>query len=88
MSFGLKIALGAFINLMNRVFRDYLYSFVIVLFDDIFIHSKNENEHESHLKMALQALIQHQLYTKFSKCMLVDVGCFSWPFCFWLGCRG
>ena len=88
MSFGLTIAPTVFVDLMNQVFGKYLDFFVIVFVDDIFIYSKNENEHESHLKMALQALIQHQLYTKFSKCMLVDVGCFSWQCCFWLGCRG
>ena len=57
-----------FIDLMNRVFRDYLDSFVIVFIDDILIYSKNEDEHESHLRLALQILKKHQLYAKFSKC--------------------
>ena len=67
MSFGLTNALAAFMDLMNRVFRDYLDSFVIVFIDDILIYSKNEDEHESHLRLALQVLKEHQLYAKFSK---------------------
>ena len=68
MSFGLTNTPTTFMDLMNRVFRDYLDSFVIVFIDDILIYSKNENEHESHLRLALKVLKEHQLYTKFSKC--------------------
>ena len=32
------------------------------------IYLQYEEEHEDHLRIALQALIDHQLYTKFSKC--------------------
>ena len=35
MSFGLTNALVAFIDMMNRVFRQYLDMFVIVFIDDI-----------------------------------------------------
>ena len=35
MSFGLTNALAAFIELMNRVFHDYLDKFIIVFIDDI-----------------------------------------------------
>ena len=55
-------------DLMDRFFRDYLDSFVIVFIDDILIYSKNENENEIHLLLALQVLKEHQLYAKFSKC--------------------
>ena len=41
---------------------------MIVFIDDIFIYSKYEDEHESNLRLALQVLKEHQLYTKFSKC--------------------
>ena len=40
MSFGLTNALAAFMDLMNRVFRSYLDSFVNVFIDDIFVYSK------------------------------------------------
>ena len=32
------------------------------------IYSKTEEEHEDHLRIVLQALKEHQLYAKFSKC--------------------
>ena len=54
--------------LINRVFRDYLDSFVIVFIDDILIYSKTEDEHESHLWLALQVLKEYKLYPKFLKC--------------------
>ena len=36
--------------------------------DDILIYSQSEWEHEYHLRIVLQLLRDHQLYTKFSKC--------------------
>ncbi|KAJ3669525.1 hypothetical protein LUZ60_011475 [Juncus effusus] len=68
MSFGLTNAPAAFMDLMNRVFKPYLDSFVIVFIDDILIYSKNEKEHEEHLRVVLQTLLDHQLYAKFKKC--------------------
>ena len=46
MSFGLTNAPAAFMDLMNRVFREYLDFFVIVLIDDIIIYSRTKEEHE------------------------------------------
>ena len=40
MSFGLTNALATFMDLMNRFFREYLDSFIIVFIDDILIYSK------------------------------------------------
>ena len=53
---------------MNRVFREHLDKFVIVFIDDILIYSRNQEEHEEHLRLTLQILKEHQLYAKFSKC--------------------
>ena len=55
-------------DLMNRVFRPYLDSFVIVFIDDILIYSRSREEHEQHLRVVLQTLRDSQLYAKFSKC--------------------
>ncbi|KAL4016772.1 hypothetical protein IC575_024429 [Cucumis melo] len=55
-------------DLMNRVFREFLDTFVIVFIDDILIYSKTEAEHEEHLRMVLQTLRDNKLYAKFSKC--------------------
>ena len=68
MPFGLTNAPAAFMDLMNRVFRQYLDEFIIVFIDDILIYSRSAAQHEQHLRIALQTLREHQLYAKFSKC--------------------
>jgi len=66
--FGLTNAPATFMCLMNSVFSKYLDKFVLVFLDDIFVYSKNEEEHEEHLRLTLQLLREHQLYAKLSKC--------------------
>ena len=48
----------------------------MVFIDDILVYSKNEEEHREHLRLVLEKLREHQLYTKFSKCefWLKEVG--------------
>jgi hypothetical protein len=55
-------------NLINKVFMEYLDKFVMVFIDDILIYSKNDRDHEEHLWMVLQKLRDNQLYAKFTKC--------------------
>ena len=40
----------------------------MVFVDDILRYSQSEEEHEDHLRIILQALRDHRLYAKFSKC--------------------
>ena len=68
MPFGLTNALMAFMDLMHRVFQPYVDQFVVVFVDGILIYSQSEEEHEDHLRIVLQALKDHKLYAKFSKC--------------------
>jgi hypothetical protein len=68
MPFGLRNAPAYFMYLMNKLFMEYLYKFVVVFIDDILIFSKTEEEHEKHLRMVLEKLRSNQLYAKFSKC--------------------
>nr|GFA64696.1 putative reverse transcriptase domain-containing protein [Tanacetum cinerariifolium] len=68
MPFGLTNAPAVFMDLMNRVCKPYLDNFVIVFIDDILIYSKDEKEHEEHLKAILELLKKEELYAKFSKC--------------------
>ena len=68
MSFGLTNAPAFFMNLMNKVFMEFLDKFVLVFLDDILVYSKSEEEHAEHLRMILGTLREHQLYAKFSKC--------------------
>ena len=65
MSFGLTNAPAAFMDLMNRMFRPYLDSFVIVFIDDILIYSRTKEEHEHHLRIVLGILKDKKLYAKF-----------------------
>ncbi|KAL0560533.1 hypothetical protein IC582_000938 [Cucumis melo] len=68
MSFGLTNALAVFMDLINRVFKDFLDTFVIVFIVDILVYSKIEVEHDEHLHKVLKTLRVNKLYTKFSKC--------------------
>ena len=55
-------------DLMNRVFEEYLDKFVIVFIDDILVYSRTMEEHELQLKIILERLREKKLYAKFSKC--------------------
>ena len=68
MSFGLTNAPAYFMNMMNKVFMEFLDKFVVVFIDDILVFSKNEEAHKEHLRLVLENLREHQLYAKFSKC--------------------
>jgi hypothetical protein len=56
MSFGLTNALAYFMYLMNKVFMEYLDKFIVVFINDILVYSRSEEEHEEHLRLALQKL--------------------------------
>ncbi|GJW72873.1 putative reverse transcriptase domain-containing protein [Tanacetum coccineum] len=56
---------AVFMNLMNRIFHEYLDKFVIVFIDDILVYSKSEDEHKQHLRIVLEILRQKKLYANF-----------------------
>nr|AAX92822.1 retrotransposon protein, putative, Ty3-gypsy sub-class [Oryza sativa Japonica Group] len=68
MSFGLTNAPAFFMNLMNKVFMEYLDKFVVVIIDNILVYSQSEEDHQQHLRLVLGKLREHQLYAKLSKC--------------------
>jgi hypothetical protein len=68
MSFGLTNAPAYYMYLMNKVFMEYFNKSVVVFIDDILIFSKNDEEHDKHLRVVLQKLIENQLYSKLNKC--------------------
>ncbi|WVZ93900.1 hypothetical protein U9M48_039851 [Paspalum notatum var. saurae] len=76
MSFGLTNAPAFFMYMMNSVFMNELDKFVVVFIDDILIYSKDEEEHEEHLRIVLTRLREHKRYAKFSTCAfsLKEVG--------------
>nr|GEZ68968.1 putative reverse transcriptase domain-containing protein [Tanacetum cinerariifolium] len=49
MPFGLTNAPAVFMDLMNRIFHEYLDKFFIVFIDNILVYSKTKEEHEEHL---------------------------------------
>ena len=55
-------------DLMNRIFKSHLDDFIIVFIDDILVYSKNNEDHERHLRIALQTLREEKLFAKFKKC--------------------
>jgi hypothetical protein len=68
MPFGLTNTPATFMDLMNRVFHEYLDCFVIVFIDDILVYSKSLEEHDDHLRVVLQILRDKKLYAKLKKC--------------------
>ena len=73
--FGLTNDLTTFMCLMNGVFKDYLDKFIVVFLDDILVYCKLEEEHEEHLRIALQILRENQLYARLSKCIPIISSC-------------
>ena len=57
--FSLRNVLATFMNMMNNVLRKFLDKFVLVFINDILVYSKNEVEHEGHLRKVLETLRDH-----------------------------
>ncbi|XP_070008038.1 uncharacterized protein [Nicotiana sylvestris] len=68
MSFGLTNAPAAFMDLMNRVFKPFLDTFIIMFIDDILVYTKIKEDYAEHLRITLQTLKENEFYAKFSKC--------------------
>ena len=68
MPFGLTNAPTTFMDLLNRIYKDYLDQFIVVFVDDILVYSKTREEHEVHLRIALQILRENEIFAKKKKC--------------------
>ena len=44
---------------MNNLLSEYLDKFVLVYLDDILIYSKDEREHEQHLELVFDKLLNN-----------------------------
>lgn len=67
MFFGLTNALASFMDLINRIFQQYLDSQLCLLMTFQFIQ-RMKKYYNQHLRVILQILRENQLYTRFSKC--------------------
>src|SRR5215212_10378170 len=68
MPFELTNAPAMFMMVMNNALQPLIDKCMIVYINDILIYSKNEKEHEQHLRQVLTLLRQNKLYAKVSKC--------------------
>ncbi|KAG8478636.1 hypothetical protein CXB51_028486 [Gossypium anomalum] len=66
MPFGLTNASTLFMDLMNRIFRQFLDKFIFIIIDDILIYSRVEGEHTDHLRVVFQTLRDKQFVNEFS----------------------
>ena len=77
MPFGLTNAPTAFMDLMNLVFLLYVDQFVMVFIEDILVYSKDQENHDMHLRVVLETLKKERLYAKLSKCEFLLRKCLS-----------
>lgn len=68
MPFGLTNTPTTFMDLINRVFKPFLDTFVVVFINDILVYSRSKEEHENHLRMVLETLREKKLFAKLKKC--------------------
>ena len=65
---GLTNAPAEFMRMMEETFAEALNKFILVFLDDILIYSTTLEEHERHLRAALDNLRAKKLHAKLSKC--------------------
>jgi hypothetical protein len=53
MYFQLIEVLTSYMDMMNKEFIEYLDKFIMVFINDVFIYSKDEEEHQEHLRLVL-----------------------------------
>jgi hypothetical protein len=69
MPMGLATAPSVFQRFINSVLAPYLDIFCFAYLDDIIIFSENEEEHDRHVTLILEALEKNDLHLKPSKCV-------------------
>ncbi|XP_056408888.1 uncharacterized protein LOC130318520 [Hyla sarda] len=58
-----------FQEFVNYIFRDLLYTCMVVYLDDILIFSSNLEQHREHVRQVLSCLLRNRLYAKIEKCL-------------------
>ena len=67
-SFGVINAPTTFMDLMKRVYQNYLDSFVSVIINNILVYLKNEGDHMNHLRVLLKVIKENQLFETCYNC--------------------
>ena len=66
----LDCQMRTFQRLMNEVFRDYLYKFILIFLDDVLDYCTNKADHWENLRTIFQTLRALNLKLKPKKCKL------------------
>lgn len=70
MPYGLTNAPAVLQALVNDILRDFINQFVFMYLDDILIFSPYLQEHQRHVRLVLQRLLENHLFVKGEKCEL------------------
>ena len=68
MPFGLSSAVATFQRIMDDVFRDLLWEYVVVYLDDVIIYSENWEDHLVHIREVFRRLREANLKITAKKC--------------------
>lgn len=68
MPFGLKNAPSQFQKMMTLIFEDAIGKWLIIYIDDILIYSRNQEEHDKHVKEVIRRLKENGLFANAEKC--------------------
>jgi putative NADPH-quinone reductase len=68
MPFSLTNTPAIFQAYINKVFSRLVDYFVVIYLNDILIYSKLGEDHYAYVRIVIERLRKHKLYTKFSKC--------------------
>ena len=67
---------NTFMRLMNHVLREFIGRFVVVYFNDIFVYSRDLDDHLGHLRKVLLVLRKYTIFANIDKCIFsVDSVC-------------
>jgi hypothetical protein len=61
---------ATFQHVMTMIFQDFIGIFLHVYLDDLFIYSKNTEEHKKHLRQIFEKIREHKFYLCEEKCEL------------------
>ena len=56
------------VSVIQHVFRPCVDQFVVVFIENILMYSKDQENHDTHLRVVLEILRKERLYAKLSKC--------------------